>query len=417
MTVAPTTDLHAALEAIRTALARSTEREASRYAIDGVEPAAAFEPSTREELATLLRIASAQGLAVAPQGGRTALALGRPLAAYDLALDLGGLRRTVEYAPDDLTVTVEAGRRLGALQAELAEHGQYLPIDPPPGDDVTVGGLLATARPGAWRGHVPAARDLILGVEVALPSGERVRSGGRVVKNVTGYDLHRLHTGALGAFGVIVEATFKVAPLPEASRTLAATAPNLEAATATALRTWDASPALRALSVLTPAAAGLAGLPEAPTVLLELAGSRDTVDRSARDLAAVVPLTEAGADTWTALRAALGDAARTVLRAGVPPTSTPTMLDAVERAGATGWTHIASGAVLAAFEETPTAATVTTLRGEAERLGGFLQVESAPAALRLQVASPPGDATLIEALRDRFDPRRTINRGRWGATL
>src|SRR5690606_30874148 len=190
-------------------------------------------------------------------------------AAYDIALDLGGLRRTIEYVPADLTVTVEAGRRLGALQAELAEHGQYLPIDPPPGDDVTVGGLLATARPGAWRGYVPAARDLILGMEVALPSGDRVRSGGRVVKNVTGYDMHRLHTGALGAFGVILEASFKVAPLPEATRTLAASAPTLPVAVAMALRVWDASPALRALSVLSPRAARLAGLPEAPSILLE----------------------------------------------------------------------------------------------------------------------------------------------------
>src|SRR5690606_24452727 len=182
----------ATFDAIRDALAPGSEREASRYEIEGNQPAAAFEPVTREDLATLLRIADEQRLAIVPQGARTALAFGAPLAAYDIALDLGGLRRTIEYVPADLTVTVEAGRRLGALQAELAEHGQYLPIDPLPSDDVTVGGLLATARPGAWRGYVPAARDLILGMEVALPSGDRVRSGGRVVKNVTGYDMHRL---------------------------------------------------------------------------------------------------------------------------------------------------------------------------------------------------------------------------------
>lgn len=408
--------LSTALDAIRSAIAPGSERDVALYAIDGVEPGGAFEPATREDLASLLRIAREQGLAVAPQGGRTALALGRPLTAYDLAVDLGGLRRTVEYIPDDLTVTVEAGRRLGALQAELAEHGQYLTIDPPPSDDVTIGGLLATARPGAWRGYVPAARDLILGMEVALPSGERVRSGGRVVKNVTGYDMHRMHTGALGAFGVIVEASFKIAPLPEASRTLAATTPNLEAATALALRLWDASPALRALSVLTPSAAALAGLTEQPTVILELAGTTRTVDRSAADLRAA-PLTEASDEAWTTLRATHGDSERTVLRVGVPPTATREMLDEYERAGAVAWSHLAAGAVIGTFEVAPPAATVTVLREASERLGGFLQIESAPAQLRHEVSSTPGDAVLVEALRDRFDPERTINRGRWGAIL
>lgn len=412
-----TTTSPADVEAIRTALLPGSERPVADYVIDDTTPAAAFEPATREDLATVLRLASEQGLVVVPQGGRTALALGRPLEGYDIALDIGGLRQTVEYVPDDLTVTVEAGRRLGALQAELREQGQYLPIDTPPSDDVTIGGLLATARPGAWRGHVPAARDLILGIEAALPGGERIRSGGRVVKNVTGYDIHRLHTGALGAFGVLVEATFKVAPLPEATRTLVAAAPNADAASALALRLWDASPALRALAVLSPAAATLLGLPEAPAVILELAGTQSTVERSTSDLGAVVAFEEAPEVAWETLRAAHGNAARTVLRAGVPPTSTRAMLDEVERAGATGWAYVAAGAVLATFAETPEAATVTDLRDTAERLGGFVQVESAPPSLRHDVSSPPGDAALIEALRDRFDPERTINRGRWGAVL
>ncbi len=404
------------LDALRAALASGSERDPAKYAIDGVTPAAAFEPPAREDLAALLRVANGSGLSVVPQGARTALAFGRPLAGYDVAVDLGGLRRTVEYVPDDLTVTVEAGRRLGALQAELREHGQYLPVDVPPGDGVTIGGLLATARPGFWRGHLPAPRDLILGIEVCLPTGERVRSGGRVVKNVTGYDLHRLHTGALGALGVIVEATFKVAPRPEAASTLVAKAPNLEATTALALRTWDASPALRALTVLAPAAAALAGLEAVPHVLLELAGTRRAVDRSAADLASIAPYAEGSAGAWASLRRAQGDASRTVLRAGVPPTATRALLESVERAGGTGWTNLAAGAVIGIFRE-PSTDVVATLRGEAERLGGFLQVESAATELRQEIAPSPGDAALVEALRDRFDPKRTINRGRWGAAL
>ena len=360
-----------------------------------------------------------------PHGSGTALAFGRPLDAYDLTLDTRGLRRTVEYVPDDLTVTVEAGRPLAGLQAELAEHGQYLTIDPPPSDDVTIGGLLATARPGAWRGLLPAARDLILGMRVALPDGQIVSSGGRVVKNVTGYDLQRMHTGALGAFGVIVEATFKVAPLPAASRTLTATAPSVAAAVATAHRLWDASPALRALTVLTPEAAAAVGMPEAPSILLELIGTASTVDRSARDLRAAISLQDHPAETWQALRrlhGADGSApARSpveiaTLRAGVPTTSVASMLDAMVARGATAWAHIAAGAVVGQSGGL-TADAVHEIRDVAEAHGGFVTLESGPASLRAAVEHPTGDATLVRALRDQFDVRRTINRGRWGATL
>ncbi|MEI6137533.1 MAG: FAD-binding oxidoreductase, partial [Chloroflexota bacterium] len=202
----------ASLDALRHVVPSDIERSPHGYGIDGVEPTLAFSPDDRDEVAALLRAADEAGAAVVPQGGRTALHLGRPLQRYDVALETRGLARIVEYVPDDLTVTVEAGIHLDVLQQTLGEHGQYLPVDPPPDGHVSIGGLLATARSGAWRGHLPAARDLLLGATIALPSGELVTSGGRVVKNVTGYDMHRMHTGALGALGVIVEASFKVAP-------------------------------------------------------------------------------------------------------------------------------------------------------------------------------------------------------------
>lgn len=425
MTLAPTD----AIESIRAALRPGVERDVASYEIDGTTPAAAFEPATCDEVATLLRLARDAGLAVAPQGSRTALDLGRPLDAYDIALDTRGLRRTVEYVPDDLTVTVEAGRRLGALQAELAEHGQYVTIDAPPGDDVTIGGLLATARPGAWRGHLPAARDIILGMRVAMPDGTVTSSGGRVVKNVTGYDMQRMHTGALGAFGVVVEATFKVAPLPTASRTLVATAPTISAAVATAHRLWDASPALRALTVLTPDAAASLGMPSSPAILLELIGTPSAVDRSARDLNAAVALDEVPTETWQTLRQMHGGPPHedqgdgheastdpVVVRAGVPPTAIGEMIEAVSSRGATSWAHLASGAVLGKLAS-GTAEEIVELRGVAEGYGGFLVVESAPRGLRAAVENLVGDATLVRALRDQFDLRRTINPGRWGATL
>ncbi|MCK9485864.1 MAG: FAD-binding oxidoreductase [Dehalococcoidia bacterium] len=406
-------DATAGLAALRRTLPADTERAAHAYAIEDLEPRIAFAPDDRAEVAVLLRTAAEHALTVVPQASRTALALGAPLEAYDVALDLRGLHRTMEYVPDDLTVTVEAGKPLRDLQQELAEHGQYLSVDPPPDDQVSVGGLLATARGGAWRGHLPSARDLVLGIEVAQPSGALVKSGGRVVKNVTGYDLHRLHTGALGAFGVILDATFKVAPLPVATRTLAAAATSISEAASVARRAWDASLSTRAITILAPEPAGHVGLPSAPTVLVELAGSEAAVDRSTRDLAAFASWSDGPAQGWAYLRRLHGDQAGTVLRIGAPPSSIATMLEAARAAGALAWGHLAAGCVIA-YADGMEAHAITALRQAAERARGYLQVEAAPVPIRRQVApGGPGDPALVAALRDQFDPSRILNRGRW----
>ncbi len=391
------------------------------YAIDGVTPDRAWRPGSTEEVAELLASAAAAGQVVAPQGGRSALALGRPLDRYDVALDLSGLDRTVAYEPDDLTVTIEAGTSLRSLQSMLAEYGQYLPIDPPPDGRVSIGGLLATARPGAWRGQLPAARDLLLGATVAMPSGELVRSGGRVVKNVSGYDLHRLHTGALGVFGVIVEASFKLATLPPGTRSLAVPREHLEDASALALALRELALPLRALSVLPPRAAALAGLEERPHVLVEAMGDEVTLDRSS---AAIV---ECAGDTageppdgaWERLRALAGADQGVVLRLGVPASELAATIEAIETAeqdgGIVAWGHLTAGSVIAAGSALE-ASEVAALRAHAEQRGGFLQIEAGPPELRAGVDPfGEGERSLVRALRRQFDPGRTINRGRWEA--
>ena len=406
-----------ALDRLRHALPSDTERSPQHYLLDGVPPAIAFAPTDPAEVATLLHAADEAGLAVAPLGARTATALGRPLARYDIALDLRGLDRVIEYVPEDLVITTQAGVTLTTLQATLREHGQYLSVDPPPGDEVTVGGMLASARSGAWRGHLPAARDLILGMRVALPSGELVTSGGRVVKNVTGYDLHRMHTGALGAFGVIVEATFKLTPLPAATRTLLLPAPDIEACGTLARRVWDAGLAVRAISVLGARAADAAMLAPVPCVLVEAAGGAASVDRSLRELRAIAPgAGDAPVEAWARLRRLAAGPGATVLRLGVPPAEVETSVAALERAGLTAWAHLAAGSVIARGEIA--APEIEALRRLAVERGGFLQVEVASASLR-EAVDPMGaeERTLVEALKRQFDPRGTVNPGRWGAGL
>ena len=404
----------------RDALRPGSERAGEGYRIDGVAPQIAQRPRTREELAALLATAAEADLVVVPQGGRTALTLGRPLERYDVALDLGGLDRIVAYEPEDLTVTVEAGVRLGELAERLAAHGQYLPVDPPPDDRVSIGGLLATGRSGAWRGQLPAARDLVLGMTVALP-GQLVRSGGRVVKNVSGYDLHRLQTGALGAFGVIVEASFKLAALPPGTRSFALRTSGLEAAAELAFTLRDAALPLRALALLAPEAAAAVGLAREPYVLVEATGNEAALDRCATAVGHAATVLASGGQPpplgmWARLRrlgGEDGDGREVVLRLGVPATALTETIEAARARGATAWGHLAAGSVLARGS-TLGPADVLALREHAAERGGFLQIEAGPPSLRAEVDPfGEGERSLVRALRREFDPQRTINRGRW----
>ena len=398
------------------------ERATSGYVVDGAAPQLAQRARTREDVAKLLAAAAGAGLAVVPQGGRTALALGRPLDRYDVALDLRGLDRIVAYEPRDLTVTVEAGATLSELQSRLGEHGQHLPVDPPPDDRVTVGGLLATARSGAWRGHLPAARDLVIGMTVALPDGSLVRSGGRVVKNVSGYDLHRLHTGALGTLGVIVEASFKLAPLPAATRSLAVRCEATEGAAELALALRDAALPARALSVLGPEAAAHAGLPEAAHALIELAGHEAAIEGAAATLARIASRSGGRSEAappgaWERLRTLAGDGSGVVLRLGVPATSLGATIAAMRDLGAVAWGHLAAGSVLAEARALETSA-VAALRTRVEAERGFLVIESGPPGLRAAVDPlGAGERELVRALKRQFDPGGTLNPGRWEAGL
>lgn len=136
------------------------------------------------------------------------------------SFDLSAFSRILEYTPEDLTVTVEAGLTLGALQRALRERGQWLPVDPPHADRLSIGALLATNASGPRRFGHGTIRDHLLGLQVALADGRLIRSGGKVVKNVAGFDLLKLFVGSQGSLGVITEATFKLLPLPEAEHTV-----------------------------------------------------------------------------------------------------------------------------------------------------------------------------------------------------
>jgi glycolate oxidase FAD binding subunit len=180
----------------------------------GVQPRMIFEPRNETEVATALRVADNAGLSVIPRGGGTKSAWGNPPARADLILSTVRMNQVIEHAWADLTVSVESGCTVGTLQNALAQHGQQIAVDPLWPEQATIGGILSANDTGTLRIRYGGLRDLIIGVTIALPDGTLASSGGKVVKNVAGYDLPKLVTGALGTLGFITRAVFRLHPLP-----------------------------------------------------------------------------------------------------------------------------------------------------------------------------------------------------------
>jgi glycolate dehydrogenase FAD-binding subunit len=179
--------------------------------------------ATAEELAESLRRASAARQSVVIRGAGTKWGWPRRSRAADLIISTLGLNRLLAHQHGDLTATIEAGATLKAVNASLARHGQWLPIDPSFADTATIGGILATNDAGPLRHRYGTPRDQVIGIRVATADGLLAKAGGQVVKNVAGYDLSKLMTGSFGTLAAIVSATFKLSPLPSASATLVVT--------------------------------------------------------------------------------------------------------------------------------------------------------------------------------------------------
>lgn len=189
------------------------------YAVRGVVPSVVAKPADVEGVSGVLAVASELGAATVPWGGGSRMMSNLPPRRCDVVLSLERLRGVLSYDPADLTLSVQAGATHGELARTLAMSGQMLPLDAPLPERATLGGTLATATVGLRRGFYGSPRDLVLGLRVVDARGTVLKTGGRVVKNVTGYDMSKLYIGAFGTLGVIVEANVKLTPLPEAEGT------------------------------------------------------------------------------------------------------------------------------------------------------------------------------------------------------
>jgi glycolate oxidase FAD binding subunit len=191
-------------------------------AVDGRIAKLLCRPASAAEVTAALRICAEAQAIVIPWGGGTAMALGNAPRRADVVMDLKRLDRVIEHDPANLTATVQSGMTLSAAQSALAEHKQFVPFDAPFSERATVGGIVAANLNGPRRSFYGSVRDLVIGMKVALANGELIKAGGKVVKNVAGYDMCKLFVGSLGTLGIITEVTLRMAPIAESTATVIA---------------------------------------------------------------------------------------------------------------------------------------------------------------------------------------------------
>src|SRR5712692_6953286 len=381
-------------------------------AIGGARPGIVVEPESEQELAEVLKLANAAGLAVIPRGGGTKQEWGNRLARADVILSTARLNRVIEHAWADLTASVEAGCTIGKLQETLSKHGQRLALDALWPEGATVGGVLSTNDSGALRLRFGSLRDLVIGVTLALADGTLASSGGKVVKNVAGYDLPKLVTGAFGTLGVITRAVFRLHPLPHHARSFTISTPNPEETQKLVLAIQDSKLAHTALQ------SHFSG-DAAPTSDILFEGTEAGLDAQAAQLRALcraATISEASPAVWNAREElwSFSDPAETAIaKISTLPADLSRLIELFHRASDSfhvRWKSLIYATGLGWLRlEGPVDTlqrTLTSLRADLENTGGSLVVLHRPTQLSsLHAWGTPGDSLpLMKAVKHQLDP-------------
>ena len=390
------------------------------HAIDDLR---VVEPASEQAVSEALRCADRDGLAVIPRGGGTKLDWGNPPSRADLIVSMARLNRVIEHAWADLTVTVEAGCTMAELQNTLAEHGQRLAIDVLWPGTATVGGILSTNDSGALRLRYGGLRDLIIGITLVLPDGTIARSGGKVVKNVAGYDLPKLATGALGTLGVITQATFRLHPMPHGKRTLTVLPRRIVEAQTLLLALQDSNLAHAALQFRSGASMAAemdillegteAGMEAQAGRIRQMARPAAVKETEAPRIRIITGSTAAPCgpgEVWAAREEIAG--AASVVKFSVLPSQIGAALESIGHLGDRQWRAVvqANGIGWASVN-----APLADLRAKIESGGGTLTVlRQAAGAEPMESWGDPGDTlSLMREIKRRFDPNGTLNPGRF----
>jgi glycolate oxidase FAD binding subunit len=373
-------------------------------------------PEDTAQIAQILRFANASGLAVTASGGGTKLGWGNPVAA-DIQLSMRRMNTLREHAWQDMTCTVEAGCTWAAMQAELARHGQMVALDPLWPERASVGGIVAVNDSGALRMKYGGLRDLIIGMTVVLADGTIAKTGGKVVKNVAGYDLHKLMTGGFGTLGVIAEVHFRLHPLEQHSRTWTAVAPHPSA--------FDAP--LQALldSEMTPSGVQIRVAQRQSALDVRVAGLPHCMAECGerlRNILEPLELSDSTESVWQARQEIVDQEGVIVLKVSLIPSEVCGVLSELQQ-----WTDDgmdcevvaqATGLMMIAFRSAPETAVALIERLRARLLvcDGSVIALQIPDALRNKLdvwGGAAGTLTLMREIKRRFDPNRILNPGRF----
>jgi glycolate oxidase FAD binding subunit len=383
--------------------------------VDGCVPQWVARPGSVEDVQSVLRFADRHRLAVVPTGFGGHLDAGGAARALDLVVSLGRLDHVIDHVAGDMTVTVEAGCSLGDLDDRLAGADQWLPVDPPFSAETSVGGLVAANLSGPLRASQGTVRDYLIGIKTVTGDGQVVSGGGRVVKNVAGYDLPKLHVGALGTLGILVEATFKVRPRPGSEAALCLTAAHPAAVVDLAFRLRD----LREPGWLEIAGPGTLG--REIVIALGFLGTDAEVQAAIDEVKAVFGENARSArDAAADLRQTIVESARgaAVLRVSTLPSDLETLLPHIPDHEGIRWhAHATVGTVRIGIRDAEEVVDLLRqLRPRAEAVGGSVVVErGTPAvkqALKGELAMPPPAFELMRGVKSALDPGGRLAPGR-----
>jgi len=387
----------------------------------GVSPRWVVEPENEQQAAAVLAAANSAGIAVVPRGGGTKLDWGNPPKRADLILSTARLNRIIEHAWADLTVTVEAGCTLQALQAALAQHGQRLAFDGLWPERATVGGALSTNDSGALRLRFGALRDLIIGATLALPDGTLASSGGKVVKNVAGYDLPKLATGALGTLGVIIRAVFRLHPLCPTASSLTFAPSSWQEMQRLLPSIQDSKLAHTSFQIR--ATSGSA--PQADVLFEATEAGQAAQKEHLRSLLGSTPVTDSSSTrVWQARQDLFSSVNENsvVAKFSVLPSDIPKSIEWIERVSdprKASWQAVIQATGLGWLRYEADASwlgeALVSLRTQFERAAGSFILLHRPTSLRtLEAWGNAGDALpLMHAVKFRLDPQNTLNPGRF----
>lgn len=405
------------------------------FSLNGISPQTIYIPRDAPELAQILALCNAQNCAVVAWGGGTLQHLGNAPKQYDAVIQTANLNQVIDYAFDDLTATFGAGMTLAEIERVLAEHGQFLPLDVPHPERATIGGVLASGMNGALRLRYGPARDYMLGNRFATVDGQIIKAGSKVVKNVAGYELHKVQVGAFGTLGILTEATFKLFPKPPAEILMWASFEELRDACAAVGQVWNLPPPPLAIELFNSDTARWidSNASGAWHIAARFGGSKATM-AAARDLftsaanenntRSVETLDDAQkfwraiADMPATLRENFSDAL--LVRVSVPPKELQNALRILlETPNAPRiFSHGAVASIYASFQDASASPEtfIATLRARVHDLHGHLVVEGAPPTVRKQINAwddVGASFKLMQSLKRKFDPNNILNPGRF----